>query len=104
MKKILILIFFLSIYHISIGQQNILPGNSALNTSLIKPGKYSMSYNFKKSGQFTEIGTYDVVVKLDNSKLDVNTSLSFTNSDMIWKESFVANINPKALRPNNKEK
>ena len=92
MKKTAIVFLTHLFIKVCIAQQLILPGNNTLNPSLLKPGNYSMAYYFKKDGQYTEIGTYNVNVFLENQKLNVNTSLSFHNSSMVWNDGFVANI------------
>lgn len=93
MKKTLIFALIQLLYFTSLGQHKILPGDNTLNSSFLKPGNYSMAYYIKKDGQYTEVGTYNIEVNLDNQKLSVNTSLSFLNSNMLWKDGFIANTN-----------
>lgn len=89
MRKILL--FLLTVAQvICFGQGKILPGDASINTSLLKPGAYSMAYTVNYNGKWVEIGTYQTEVEVDNKYLKVNTSLSFINASAKWTDNFVA--------------
>jgi hypothetical protein len=93
MKNIatLFLIQFISLA--TLGQARILPGDSSIDKTLIKPGQYTMGYYVVKEGQATEICVYERQVAMANQKINIKTQLNFLSSDLQWTEDIVIDEN-----------
>ena len=93
-KQIIILVLVIN-FHLCFSQKQtkILPGDASIDKSFLKSDTYTMGYSMKQNGTFIEIGDYITEIINDNQKFDVKTTLSFHNSDIQWKDHFVANAN-----------
>lgn len=97
MKKIGIIVLILIINFYSFGQTKILLGDKSIDKTFLKSDTYTMGYSIKQNGSYIEIGNYKTIIMIDNNKFDVQTNLSFLNSDILWKDHFVADAN--SLKP-----
>ncbi len=78
---------------ICLAQVTVVPGDKSINTSLVNPGTYTMSYTINYNGKWVPLGEYVTEITLQNNQLKINTSLSFTNTTTRWTEKFVADAN-----------
>jgi hypothetical protein len=85
-----ILIAFASI---AVGQTKITPGDKSVDKLFVKTDSYTMGYSIKQNGAFIEIGNYKTDVVVENQKIDIKTALLFNNSDIVWKDHFIADVN-----------
>jgi hypothetical protein len=92
MRKICTVIFVF-LQTICFAQLTVLPGDKSINTSLLKTGTYTMTYNISYNGKWVPLGEYVTEVAFANKQLKVNTSLSFTKTNTQWTEIFVADAN-----------
>lgn len=74
-------------------QTKILPGDLTIDKSFLNSETYTMGYSIKQNGSYIEIGNYETIIMNDNNKLDVKATLIFHNSDILWKDHFVADAN-----------
>lgn len=93
MRKLIFLTLTQFITFNSLAQVRILPGDKLIDKSFFKTENYTMSYSIKQNGSYIEIGNYETIIMIDNNKLDVQTNLSFHNSNILWKDHFVADAN-----------
>lgn len=92
MKKLWAVIFVF-LQTICFAQVTVLPGDKSINTSLLKPGTYTMAYTINYNGNWVPLGEYFTELSFVNKQLKVNTSLSFTNINTKWTDNFVADAN-----------
>lgn len=78
------------IFFYSSAQTKILPGDKSIDKTFLKSDTYTMEYSIKQNGTYLEIGNYETIISVDNQKFDVRTVLLFHNSDIQWKDHFVA--------------
>lgn len=98
MKKVILLLSLIQVFGVNcLSQTKILPANSSIEKALLKSDSYTMGYSIKQNGSFIEIGDYETIVTVDGIKFDVKTTLSFHNSDILWRDHFVADAN--SLKP-----
>lgn len=97
MKKIVLISIVHFLTFLSIGQVKILPGDQSIDLSKLKSESYSMSYLVIEDGAYAEIGKYKTNVLINNQTIELNTNLSFINSNSLWKDSHVADA--KTLKP-----
>ncbi|WP_374364572.1 hypothetical protein [Cloacibacterium sp.] len=92
MRKIWTFIFVF-LQTICFAQVTILPGDASVNSSLLKPGIYTMAYTINYNGEWVPLGEYITEVAFVNKQLKVNTSLSFAKTNTQWTDNFVADAN-----------
>lgn len=92
MRKIWIFLFCF-LQTICFAQVTILPGDTSVNSSLLKPGIYTMAYTINYNGEWVPLGEYITEVAFVNKQLKVNTSLSFAKTNTQWTDNFVADAN-----------
>jgi hypothetical protein len=93
MKKIIVTSIFFVYSLVGRSQIKIVPGDSSIDKSWIKSNSYTMGYAIYKNGSYIEIGNYKTDIVVENQKIDIKTSLSFKNSDIVWKDHFISNAN-----------
>lgn len=90
-KQIVILVMVLNFQLcFSQKQTKILPGDLTIDKSFLNSETYTMGYSIKQNGSYIEIGNYETIIMNDNNKLDVKATLIFHNSDILWKDHFIA--------------
>ena len=77
----------------SLAQTKISLGDKSIDKSLLKSDSYVMGYSIKKNDTYIEIGNYETKITTDNKRFDVKTTLLFHNSDIQWKDHFIADAN-----------
>lgn len=77
----------------SSAQTKILPGDKSINKSFLKSDTSLMGYSIKQNDNYIEIGNYETKITADNKRFDVKTTLVFHNSDIRWKDHFIADAN-----------
>ena len=77
----------------SLAQTKISLGDKSIDKSLLKSDSYVMGYSINKNDTYIEIGNYETKITNDNKKIDVKTTLLFHNSDIQWKDHFIADAN-----------
>ena len=77
----------------SLAQTKISLVDKSIDKSLLKSDSYVMGYSIKKNDTYIEIGNYETKITNDNKKIDVKTTLLFHNSDIQWKDHFIADAN-----------
>lgn len=77
----------------SLAQTKISLGDKTIDKSLLKSDIYLMGYSIKKNDTYIEIGNYETKITTDNKRFDVKTTLLFHNSDIQWKDHFIADAN-----------
>lgn len=90
MKKTIFISLMQVIFFYSSAQTKILPGDKSIDKTFLKSDTYTMEYSIKQNGTYLEIGNYETIISVDNQKFDVRTVLLFHNSDIQWKDHFVA--------------
>lgn len=93
MKKIIVTSIFFVYSLVGRSQIKIVPGDSSIDKSWIKSNSYTMGYAIYKNGSYIEIGNYKTDIVVENQKIDIKTSLSFKNSEIVWKDHFISNAN-----------
>lgn len=77
----------------SLAQTKILPGDKSIDKTFLKSDSFTMGYSIKQNGTYFEIGNYETKITVDNQKFDVKTILVFHNSEIRWKDHFIADSN-----------
>lgn len=90
MKKVILLLFIQAFGINCLSQTKILPSDNSIDKALLKSDSYTMSYSIKQNGSFIEIGAYETIITNEGNKFDVKTTLSFHNSEIVWKDHFIA--------------
>ncbi|MEJ5995939.1 carboxypeptidase-like regulatory domain-containing protein [Pedobacter sp. Du54] len=92
MKKLWTVIFVF-LQTVCFAQVTVLPGDKSINTFLLKPGTYTMAYTINYNNKWVPLGQYFTELTFVKNQLKVNTSLSFTKTNIQWTENFVADAN-----------
>lgn len=90
MRKLVFLTLMQLVAFNNLAQTKILPGDESIDKSFFKTENYTMVYSIKQNGAFIEIGAYETTITNDSNKFDVKTTLSFHNSEIAWKDHFIA--------------
>lgn len=93
LKKIIFITLVQVVTFYSLAQTKILPGDKSIDKTFLKSDTYTMGYSIKQKDTYIEIGDYETIITVDDQKFDVKTTLLFHNSDIQWKDHFVADEN-----------